>query len=128
MASTSQSDGQPCQPVRDEGGVGFSKKTQLEQILTDFGSSRLFTTRSVRPEERRNEDKNRTLCRGDEDIFIYTEILYHLQTNISLKRTLHHRLKQRHISVIYFKRLNQNKQFYNIWQKSIKISLCMFTL
>ena len=26
MASTSQPGGQPCQPVRDEGGVGFSKK------------------------------------------------------------------------------------------------------
>lgn len=33
MASTSQCVGQPCQPVRDEGGVDFSKKPSENKFL-----------------------------------------------------------------------------------------------
>jgi len=43
------------------------QETQRDQILTDFGSSRLFTTRSIRPGDR---DRERTISWGDEDVTV----------------------------------------------------------
>jgi hypothetical protein len=39
--------------------MDLSNRTQLDHILTDFGSSRLFTARSVRPGGERERERGR---------------------------------------------------------------------
>ena len=62
---------QPHQPVRDEGGVDFSKKPSEIKILTDFGSSGLFTTWSISPVRMRERERGRE---GGRERYILREI------------------------------------------------------
>lgn len=83
MASTSQCGGQPSQPVRDEGGVGFSKKpSQIKFLLT------LAAPVSLPPEvsglERGEEEEDRK-THHDEVKMAYLYMHTDFLTGVTLK-------------------------------------------